>query len=156
MAEYLGALIGVGAIVALCEHISYGGELDKNVKVALGIILLSSLVSPLVSALDGLSSFDIDSLFNKYGDDIAIEDSLYYKTAEEAFCVGIERLLDEELGIEGEDIEVYTEGFDMTEMRAEKITIILSGKGAYADYRKIESRISSLGLGKCEVKLEFG
>ena len=50
---------------------------------------------------------------------------------------------------------MYTEGFDMTKMRAEKITVILSGKGVIADYHRVVEMIEGEGLGECEVKLEF-
>ncbi len=156
MVGYLGTLIAVGAVVAFSGFISYGGECDKTVKSAIGIIILSTLISPVLSLFNSVSSLDIDKLFDVSREDISIEDSLYYKTAEENFALGIEGLLREELGLSSDEIDVHLEGFDMTMMRAEKITIILSGKGVYADYRRVVETIKTEKLGECEVKLEFG
>ena len=155
MTDYLGMLIAIGAVVAFSGFISYGGEADKTVKGALGVIMLSVLVSPLLSILGSLPELDIDGLFDTPNEDIKVEDSLYYKTAEENFCLGIERLLESELDVEADDIRVYTEGFDMTKMRAEKITVILSGKGVVAEYHRVVEIIEGEGFGECEVKLEF-
>ena len=54
------------------------------------------------------------------------------------------------------DIKVFVFDFDFEKMRAGKISIILSGKAASADFRSIENFISESGLGECEVKIDFG
>ena len=155
MTEYLGMLVAVGAVVAFCELISYGGVCDKTVKGALGVVLLCCLVVPVGRAALELEQLDIDGVIDLPDAGGQIEDTLYYKTAEEYFCIGIERHLDEELQIDGDDVAVRTEGFDIRKMKAEKIIIVLSGDGAYADYRAVRALINASGLGECEVKLEF-
>lgn len=156
MTEYLYGLIAIGAVTFIAGLISYGGECDRTIKGALGVVLLSFIISPILTLFGSLSDIDFGGIFDYSDEDIKIEDSLYYKTAEESFCVGIERLLSEELNIPSDDIEVYTEGFSLGEMRAKRITIILSGSGVYADYRRVINTIEREGLGECEVRLEFG
>ena len=156
MSEYLCGLIIIGGVVAVSGLICYGGECDRTVKGALGVVLLSFIISPILTLFGSVSDIDFGGIFDYNGEDISIEDSLYYKTAEESFRVGIERLLIEELDISGDEIEAYTEGFSLAEMRADRITIILSGSGVYADYRRVINIIESEGLGECEVRLEFG
>ena len=155
MTGYLGTLIAVGAVVAFSGFVSYAGESEKTVKSAIGVILLSALIFPILALLNSISTIDINGIFDTSFEDAAVEDSLYYKTAEENFALGVERLICEELGISFDDVLVYLSGFDMVSMRAEKITIILSGKAVYADYRRVVETIRAEGLGECEVKLEF-
>lgn len=143
-------VIAVMAAVAFASFASYDEERARQSRFALGIILLASLVSPLVSVVRGIGSID----FTYTGEDysaISVE-----KTVEEAFVCGISLAIGEKFGIKEEDLSVEALGFDSERVRAESLLVTLSGRAAVKNYREIESYVESLGVGKCILEVQFG
>lgn len=152
MSQYLASLITVSALVGICSYISYGEAQEKAAKGAMALMLVYVTVAPLVSLAYSFASEG----FLGYGEDmpdISIEDTEFGESAEEAFRIGIKKYLKEEFSIAEEDATVLIFGFDSIEMKAEKIKIILKGKGALADNRGLTERINEMNIGKCEVEL---
>ena len=154
MGEYLGFLISASFVVALGGLTSYGGRAQNAVKLALGVMLLSVSIVPIVSAVsDAVNEANI--IFTEGPPSDGTSGTLYEKTAEEAFCEGIKKLLKSEFSLSPSDVEVRVFGFKTDEVRADKIKIILSGSAVHADHRSLRLRIEELGLGECEVVLEI-
>ena len=154
MGEYLGFLITASAVVALGGLTSHGGRSQGIVKLALGVMLLSVSVVPLISAVTDAVD-DANLIFSESAPSGEISGSIYEKTAEDAFCEGVKKLAVSEFSIANSDVEVRAFGFKVGEMRADRVKIILSGSAVHADYRSLCSRIEELGLGECEVELEI-
>lgn len=133
---------------------AHNGRSLGAVRLALGVMLLSVSVIPIVSAVTGIVNEGME-IFSGGGMTDDPSGSLYEKTAEEAFCDGVKKLVVSEFSLSADSVDVRALGFDAGTVRAEKIKIILSGSAVYADHKSIRFRIEELGLGKCEVELEF-
>ena len=154
MGEYLGFLVTASAVVALGGLMSHGGRSQGMVKLALGVMLLSVSIVPLISAVTDAVD-DARLIFSESAPPDDASGSLYEKTAEDAFCEGIKKLAVSEFSVHASDVDVRVFGFKVSEMRADKVKIMLSGSAVHADYRSLSSRIEALGLGECEVELEI-
>lgn len=155
MGEYLSFVIGAAAVVALGGLLAHGGVTEKSTRAALGVILLATVATPLVGGIRELGELTLDGVLGDYSVEIDEEDSACYETAEEAFCEGIRSEVCAEFSLEADEVTVLVFGFELTEMRAEKIKIILSGRAACADSRSIAAHVRGAGLGDCEVELEL-
>lgn len=154
MGEYLGFLVTASAVVALGSLISHGGKTERAVRLALGVMLLSVAVVPLISAVTDAVD-DAKLIFSEDVPPEGTSGNLYEKTAEDAFCEGIKKLVVSEFSVSKSEIDVRVFGFKVDEMCADSVKIILSGSAVHTDYRSLCSRIEELGLGKCEVELEI-
>ena len=129
---------------------------ERLVRLASSVILLYVMLVPIAS-LVGSGGFDISDIIGGITiPDTPSGDGAYTEVAKEAFVSGIKELVSEKYGIAKSDISVLVYGFDFESMRAEKIKIALSGKGALSDWRSIASYITGEGLGKCEVNIVIG
>ena len=151
MNEYVLTVFAVCVITGVLGLISYGS--GRAEKLALGVITLYIIIAPLVSAL---SDMDIDSIFDKITLPEQELEGGYSEVAEEAFSEGIARAVAEEFSLNKENIRVKIRGFDFENMRADSITVILSGRSVTADYRAIEKYFNGLDVGVCKVEIEIG
>ena len=152
MSQYLTSLVLVSALVGVCTYASYGESSERCVKGATALMLVYVIIAPLISLA---YSFATEN-FYEYGQnspEFSIEDTEFGKSAEEAFEIGIKKYLKEEFSVAEGDLTVAVFGFNAAEMKAEKIKIILSGKGALLDSRAICEEINEMNIGKCEVEL---
>ena len=156
MGEYFISLFVSCAAVALLSYLSYPGASERTVKIAAGILMIYSVVSPLAVLAGELSSFDPEDFFAELGEYSPSGGEEYIEVTKEAFAEGIAGLLSSKYGIKKEDISVTVFDLDFEKMQAGKIKIVLSGKGAAADYRAVRAYVSSLNVGECEVKIELG
>lgn len=154
MNEYLISLISVSAVVAVATVVAYDPR-DKAFGVALAIILAFTSVAPILRAVLELGEEDIPLVLDEPFEDIPLADTEYARCAEEAFCLGILKMVCEEHSLKSADVGVYAFGFDVESMRASKIKIVLSGAAVTADARAIELSVERGGLGECEVILEL-
>ena len=156
MGEYLGAVVVMSAILGLISYISYPTGSEKTVKFAASVLLLYTALTPILGFAAKITSGDTgDFLDGMHFDEIKTDDE-YLKVAEAAFKSGIFDLLDSEFSVAKENAEVFVYGFDFQNMKAKKIKIILFGKGAAADFRRMEKYITESGLGECEVNVRIG
>jgi hypothetical protein len=151
MSEYAVGVFLICLITGACLSLAHGS--GKAQSLALGIITLWVILSPIS---DLITHFDPDSL----NDLIEIPEydgscEMDY-IIEDAFAEGIARAVAEKYSLDRENIRVRLYGFDKTEMRAEKIMIILSGRAALADYKAVEKYIEEMEVGECNVEIEIG
>lgn len=137
--------------VAFASFVTYDGSARRESRLALGIILLASLVLPLGNVIKGLS--DIDFTYTHEG---VSTPPVVEKRLEEAFCDGISLALTNEFSLSSEDVSVTAEGFDSEQMKAQTVFVTVYGRAALGDIRAMESFISGLGLGECVLEVDFG
>ncbi len=149
MSEYFASVVLISSLVAFFELFSYSGGEEKGEKLAVSVIMIYLIISPLLPIVEGLSDFDISEITSA-GEEL--EDGAYLDVGEEAFREGIAKLLSEKWGLEKNKTVVTVVGFDFNQMKAERIIITLLSKGITVDFHEIEAYIEEAGLGECEVK----
>ena len=143
MKEYLIAVVLISAMVSLASHFLSGTDAARYGRLALSVVLLFAVLSPLLPDFPAPPTQEGDA-------------PLYEVRAEEAFCEGIRAAVCEKFSLDASALSVRTEGFDVTAMRAERIRILLKGNGIFADSFAIAAFVEAEGLGECEVEMEFG
>ncbi len=150
MSEYLLMLFGTVAILGISSLLLYG-EGDGAVRFGFAVLLIYSATVPLGRLLltekIEFPSFDLSE---------SESPEELYEAAEGAFSDGVASLVASEFSLDKARVRVLVEDFDFEKMRAGRIRIILSGRAALADYKKIEELIEDSGLGECEVEIEIG
>ena len=149
LSEYFASVVLISSLVAFFELFSYSGGEEKGERLAVSVIMIYLIISPLIPIVEGLSDFDISEIT---GTGAEISDGAYLEVSEESFKEGIAKLLYEKWGLEKNKTVVTVVGFDFNKMKAEYIIITLLSKGASVDFHEIEAYIEEAGLGECEVK----
>ena len=154
MRDYFLTVVLAAAVIGILDFLSYPSKVKDAARIFTSVVLVHALLSPILvfagEINDGMPSFDFD---------LSTEtelDGTYENVAKEAFEKGICKLLYTEYGLEEQSVEIYAEGFKLIDMRADRISVILSGKGALADHRGIEEYLDGLGLGDFEVRIRIG
>lgn len=137
LGEYIVFVVSVSALTGVIGLLSHSA-LEKEVRGAIGVIGILTLLSPLLSLLSGMSSGGIP-VPDKY---IPAEGG-YADVSEEAFLLGVGRYLSESYSLSADNIEIMCNGFEPTQMRADGITVSLSGSAAVADVRMIREDIKN-------------
>jgi hypothetical protein len=144
------------AALGFVSYASYPSNAsERSVKIAASVILLYVVINPVLAFAGELNAEGIEDYFEGIYDGFDIEDSQMGEISEEAFAEGIKNLLQREFGAEKDCVRVSVFGFDFKNMKAENIKIVLSGKSAFLDWRRIENYITESGLGECEVSVSF-
>lgn len=137
-------------VVSYASFISYGGT-DKALRLALGVIMLSALLSAIshVSASD--LSFPGEDLpppdLSSVGEDAALE----------AFCEGVKSAVAEEFGLSVSDISVEASRLRKDAPRVSDIKITLYGRAALADTDGVRDYLIKNRLcDNATVKISFG
>ena len=153
MKAYLISVVLICAMVSLASHFLSGTEAARYGRLGLSVVLLWAVISPLsdlLHALPEIPDFSLPSV--EEGE----EAPLYAVRAEAAFCDGIRAAISERFSLPDSQISVRTEGFDVTQMRAERVCVLLKGASVLADSFSIAAFIEAEGLGDCEVEIEIG
>ena len=152
MREYVVSVVAVSTLAALAVFISYGGASERAVKGAVSVILIYTLCMPIV---DMVGDFSVENLnFELQLEDVE-SSSEYFETVEEAFTRGVKSYVCEEFGLDGGEVFVKIQGFAIESMRAERISIVLSGRAALSDVTRIAEAVKNAGLGECEVNIKI-
>ncbi len=158
--EYLISVTVISALLGLVSYLSYPGVSEKAVRFAVSVLLVYTSMTPVLSFVSRLSDGGeldfIEEIREQAEDGFSNEQGEYLSVAEDAIKKGISKLIFTEYGVAEENIKIYLRGFNFEEMRADNIKIVLQAGGALADYRGIEELVNSLGIGECEVNIEFG
>ncbi len=155
MGEYLASCVVMAVVLALISYISYPGASQKSIKFASSVLLLYTVMMPVGTFVSEI--YSVRNISDIFGEEFIKPDGgEYIEVAEDAFVDGIIKFIVDEYRADRENIDVIISGFSFTDMRAEHITVYLSGKAALLDRRGMESKINGLGLGKCEVFLDIG
>lgn len=153
MNGYIISVMAASAVVALGGLISYGGRVARISRAAMAMVLLYTVTLPIISATSDISDLISDDYFEDLRVEYEMDDTLFYEHTSRAFCEGVCRLVCSEHALNGEDVSVSVREFDVENMRAEKIIVILSGGAATADARSVVQTVEKAGLGECEVKI---
>ena len=148
MREYALSVFGMCALLGALSLIHYNKNCAE--KSAVRVLFAASLILPLLNtavAFDGI----IPSL-----PPYSQGEGEYTGVLEQAFSDGVRRAVCERFSLSEESVLVEVGGFDMSEMRAEKIKITLTGLSITADRRAIRKYVEGEDLGECEVTLSVG
>lgn len=160
MYEYLISVTVMSMLLGLISYLSYPGSSEKSVKFAVSVLLIYTSMLPILSFVSKISSGGemdfIEEIRKDAEENVTSGKEEYITVSEDAIKKGLGKLLFTEYGIAEENIKIYVHGLDFESMKAEKIKIVLCGGGALSDYRSIEDFVNKLGIGECEVNIEFG
>ena len=145
MGKYLLSITVLAVALDLIEFVS-ADRYKALTKACVGIILVMAMITPLPALIEKMQEdLDFSEIGDMQAEDIRIS----------AFEDGIAQYISESFGLSRECVSVEAEGFNSDDMKAEKILITLTGSAVAANYKKIESVVNGLGLGKAEVKIEI-
>ena len=148
-----------GSVMTLCPFLAVGlGATHprfKNVtNLGVGVLIICAIMLPLV---DIIRDFDMNESLEKMLDEFELG-CMTDSAIENAFEDGIAQYVSDRWGIEKECVVVNVDGFDMESLSAQRIYVTLSGRGALADYKRIEKALIEKFTrgGECEVSLKIG
>ena len=152
MGEYIFGCIATGLVSAVGTHLSHK-ELKSSVRLAMGLILLLSILAPLFSAVGALDSIELPrwdgSDINSGGE--------YSECAEEAFCLGISRAIAERYSTDHSYVRVMCDGFDFETMSAKRVYVTLTKEARAVDYRAVKQYVKeNINTEECDVEIEIG
>lgn len=134
---------------AVASLSSYGGENERWVRCALGVILAAAASTAIFNTVTGITLPEItvdDAL--EFGDDA------HNEALAEAFSDGIRRELCSRFLLNTSEVDVSVDGFDSANMRAERIRVVLTGEAMGTDFRGVRAFVNN-NFGECEVSLGF-
>ena len=149
--EYIIVSLKVLLFVGFAINIAHPRQIGV-MRVVLGMILISAIMLPLVDIFDeNRLEIDIGSLGEDNNGEIN-DDAIEY-----AFERGIERYICSEYNLREGEVRVMADGFDLSDMTAKKIYVVLSGSGIYIDYKRLRGYIAEEFTkgGVCEVELDI-
>ena len=149
MSEYSAVIFAASAMVSIAGFAFYSGKNEQVMRFAMGIILFCAIISPFISLFSGIADMD-------FSVNVGAGENVYEKTAEQAFCEGIELAVEKEFSLAKEDVSAKAVGFLVENLRSEKVIITLRGKACVADFAGIRAFVEENNFGKCEVNVEFG
>jgi len=124
-------------------------KMRKATESVLGICLLFALVAPLPQLIGGL--YDLSEDFP--GTSPLPEGEIYKETAEEAMCRGIALAVAEEFDCSSEGVSVKLYGFSLSDMSAQRISIILSADARFLSPFAVREYIEENFSGRCTVEI---
>ena len=149
MKEYMISVFVSCAVLGLLTLLLYREGGEGASKFAFGVLLLFTVTMPLADfSLDMISS--IGSI--KYP---SFSENGAEEVTKAAFEEGVKKLIEEEADLPSGAVFVVADGFSHTEMRAVRIRVYLSGKGAFADKKAVERIVEKYGLGECYAEYEI-
>ena len=151
MKEYFTAVFVLSAFIGVIEKLVYNDSGKFGEKATLAIILIYAVLSPLPSLVSE------GGIFPELGDfgDGDLTGGEYIEVTKEAFEEGLKKTIAEEFSVNKDAITVRCFDFSFAEMRAERISVILSVSLAGTDPRRVENFINGLNIGECEVQFEI-
>lgn len=151
MKEYFLLVFAICVICGVVGLLCYGS--GKAERLAVGIIALYVIVSPIATGFDDLK-LNVDGLFPDR-EDIEV-DTGYATILEEAFIDGVKGAINEKFSIKKENIRVKTQGFDPERMTCDSICVTLRGIAVLADVESVVKYLNELSIGECSVEIEIG
>lgn len=156
MVEYIISVVVLVSIVGLLGYLSYPSFSERTVKFAASVLIIYAVMVP-VLGLVAHADEGLADIIEQIRDGSQAEGANdYINVAEDAMAEGIREAIATKFNMDPQNLRVSVEGLDFKSMRAERIRVILSGKSALGDFRRVEEYTTGLGLGECEVELDFG
>ena len=149
MTEHFALVFAVAFAASVASLVSYDGGKGVAARGAISIVLLLAVSQPVIAFASELSELRAPT-FSGFDTEEVGE---YERVAEEAFAQGVAKLIAEEFSLSEKNISVKTEGFDVSNMSAEKIFVTLYGRAALCDPGAIEKFINNYGFGVCYAEI---
>ena len=149
MTEYFAFVFAVAFSAALGGALLYDAERAYSARMAISVVLLLALLSPLPALLANVPTLSFPSL----SDGVTEGEGEYIRVAESAFKEGIAEMLAEKYSLPKESFAVKLEGFDFANMSAERITVTLRAGAVRCDPLAVEKYINSYGIGECYAEI---
>ena len=151
MREYFTSVFIVSLLIGFLEKFLYKEKGVFGEKAALAVILMFAVASPLPTLLSQ------DGVLPRFPDFSTgdVGEGEYEEVTKEAFEEGLRKQIADEFSISEEKITVRCINFSFKDMRAEKISVLLSLSAAGVDPQRVEKYVNGLGLGECEVQFEI-
>ncbi len=150
MSEAATFVVTMCALVSLLSFIAYQKTDGRSVKLALGVILISSLISPVGEVISMISEINPEY---EYGASDGGE--MREKAIEDAFCEGVAEAVADKFSLDAKLISVSAVGFDADKMRCEVLRVRLYGVAALADGAGIERFLAECGADRGEVMIQL-
>lgn len=151
MRDYFTSIFLLSLLIGLLEKFIYKEKGEFGEKQALAVLLAFSLASPLPSLFSGGVELPLPPDFSGDG----FGEGEYVEVTREAFESGIREEIADKFSLNEDSVTVRCSGFSFNEMKADKITVLLSLSSAGVDPRRIEEYVRGLEIGECEVRFEI-
>lgn len=150
--EYTVLVLKLSVFIGIAVNLAHVRQ-ARVIRLALGIILLSAIMLPIVDIIDE-NGVKIDEIKLPSFNDEDVND----ETVKGAFEDGIRDYICSEYSLLQTEVRVTCDGFDLSTLSAEKIYVTLSGSGMYVDYRRLEGVIAEEFTrgGACEIEFDIG
>ena len=150
--EYLIAVVALSGVLGVILLLSHP-DTRRECEAAVLAVSLGALVTPILSLVPSVNSFP------ELSPEMIPAVGGVGEVSESAFSEGIESYLCSEYSLDKKEISVQTRGFSLSEMRAEEITVKLSGGAVLADIPGMKLCVRknfTLEGGVCEVVIVLG
>ncbi len=140
--------IAVCALTAFASFLSAGGRTEKTVRAALAVLLAAAL-------LRGASDVTVTL---RGAEGILWENGEYpiVTGTQTALESGIRAALADAFSLSEEEVEVRVFDLDTASMRPASVSVLLTGRAAFADAAAIRRFVAENGWGECEIRVEIG
>ena len=151
MNEYFISVFVICTVTGILGLLSYNNKNGAE-RAALGIILLFVVLSPISEIITSFNSedFDPENILADMQPETGLSEALAA-----ALCDGICRAVGEEFSLDDGELTATVYGFDVKNMKAEKIRILLTGRAALSDSKAIKEFVEKMEVGECEVRIEL-
>ncbi|MCQ2413455.1 MAG: hypothetical protein MJ082_01490 [Clostridia bacterium] len=150
MKTYLALTAGGVYLLCLGLRFFFGEKNRKAAAFAFTVILLSLIAAPLAELVGSLPEV-CDLSLSADGSEQA---DLTRTVSENAFTEAVRRAVCEKFSLPSETVSVKVRGFDRSALKAEGISVYLSGDGVFADVRRIRQYLLDNDLcGECYVEI---
>ena len=149
MSEAAIFVVTMCALVSLLSFIAYQKTDGRAVKLALGLILISALISPAREVISAIPEINPEY---EYGEPSG---EMREKAIEDAFCEGVAEAVANKFMIDAKLISVSAVGFDAKKMRCDVLRVRLYGVAALADGAGIERFLTECGADRGEVMIQL-
>ena len=151
MREYFVTVFILSVLVGFLEKFLYKESGAFGERSALAVILIFAVASPLPSLISANSGIVEIPDFGIHGEATGEYEEVTKEALEEGLC----KQIAEEFSIDPGSIAVRCIDFSFGEMKAGKISVILSISAGTTDPKRVEKYVTGLGLGECEVQFEI-
>ena len=150
--EYTVLVLKLSAFIGIAINLAHPKQ-SKIMRLALGIVLISAIMLPLIDIITVNNS---NVIIFPTPDEVDVE--MNDEMIEIAFEEGIGKYISSKYFLSEDEVKVNADGFDFSVMKATRIYVTLCGKGVCIDYRKLEDEIAKEFTrgGICEVELNIG
>ncbi len=146
MKEYIVSLMVISLICFVAKELSSSSSLSGHISFVSGICIFLVAIMPLASSIEKIREISFDEFLCEDEDKEKYED-IFYKYIENAqideLKQEIRSLVVQEFDLDPSEVKVYVKFDSQSEPKLQRITVNLSGKGAFANSNEIKSYLVS-------------